>query len=64
VVFAAACTAYVLVGVRIEERDLEAALGERYRDYQRRVPRLLPRPGVHYDPASETPDASAGVPSG
>jgi protein-S-isoprenylcysteine O-methyltransferase Ste14 len=40
--FAALCTLYILVGVRIEEHTLVAEHGERYRSYQRRVPMLLP----------------------
>jgi protein-S-isoprenylcysteine O-methyltransferase Ste14 len=43
VVFAAAFTTYVMFGIRIEERDLVVSLGEDYRRYQERVPRLLPR---------------------
>ena len=43
--FAAVTTAYILLAVKyLEERDLVAALGDDYRDYQRRVPMLLPRP--------------------
>ena len=41
--FAAATTAYVLVGVRLEERDLVANLGANYERYRQRVPMLLPR---------------------
>ena len=42
--FAGGMTGYVLVGVRLEERDLVAAFGDRYRRYRRDVPMLVPRP--------------------
>lgn len=37
-------TGYVLVGSRLEEARLVTRFGARYRDYQARVPALLPRP--------------------
>lgn len=43
--FAAGTTAYILLAVRWEERDLLAAHPE-YAAYRRRVPMLLPRPGI------------------
>jgi len=43
--WAAGFTSYVWVGIRMEERDLVALLGEEYRRYQQSVPRLIPRPG-------------------
>ncbi len=41
--FAAAMTAYMLIGLHHEERDLLAAHGEAYAQYQRETPMLLPR---------------------
>lgn len=43
--FAIGMSAYILLAVRIEERDLVVAHGEDYRRYQREVPMLLPRVG-------------------
>jgi protein-S-isoprenylcysteine O-methyltransferase Ste14 len=40
--FAAAGTAYIAVGLRFEERDLRRQLGPVYRDYSKRVPALIP----------------------
>jgi len=40
--FALMTTAYILVAVQLEERDLVAALGEDYRGYRERVPMIIP----------------------
>ena len=42
--FAALLTAYLLIGIRHEERDLVRAFGDVYRRYQAEVPMLLPLP--------------------
>lgn len=41
--FAAACTAYILIGIWFEERDLVAQFGQRYLVYRGQVGMLLPR---------------------
>ncbi len=40
--FAAATTAYILIGIVLEEHDLVELFGDDYRDYRRRVSMLLP----------------------
>jgi protein-S-isoprenylcysteine O-methyltransferase Ste14 len=37
-------TLYILIGVRFEERELVTSFGDVYREYQQRVPMLLPWP--------------------
>jgi protein-S-isoprenylcysteine O-methyltransferase Ste14 len=43
-VFAFATTAYMLIAIQLEERDLANLHGESYRDYQREVSMLIPLP--------------------
>ncbi len=41
--FALACTGYILIGIWFEERDLVAQFGQRYRAYREQVGMLLPK---------------------
>ena len=43
--FAAVTTAYIFVGIMLEERDLVAQFGDEYRNYRERVGMLIPKPG-------------------
>ncbi len=42
--FAAVTTAYILVAIQLEERDLIKGLGQDYMDYRKRIPMILPIP--------------------
>jgi protein-S-isoprenylcysteine O-methyltransferase Ste14 len=44
--FATFLTAYMLVAIPMEERDLAEVYGEQYEQYRREVPALVPRPPV------------------
>jgi methanethiol S-methyltransferase len=51
--FAVMTTAYILIAVRWEERDLVVAHGEKYQRYRESVPMLLPSAGA-YDGSATT----------
>jgi protein-S-isoprenylcysteine O-methyltransferase Ste14 len=56
-VFALATTAYILIAIQLEERDLVAAFGDTYVDYRRSTPMLIPRLGRR----REVPKATAKI---
>ena len=56
--FAAVTTAYILVAIQLEERDLVDAHPE-YVDYRRRVPMILPVPRKHAAEPADTVGARA-----
>jgi protein-S-isoprenylcysteine O-methyltransferase Ste14 len=57
--FAAAASGYILVGVRFEEHDLRRQLGEPYERYIEQVPRFIPRPGALVGGQPTVPDRGA-----
>jgi len=61
--FALMTTGYILIAVKyLEERDLVAHYGETYRDYQRRVPMLLPWPRPRAEAGYAMPPESSRLP--
>jgi protein-S-isoprenylcysteine O-methyltransferase Ste14 len=61
-VFAVMTTAYILIAIQLEERDLVSAFGDKYVDYRRRTPMLIPRIGSsRRSPATPRPSREAGA---
>jgi protein-S-isoprenylcysteine O-methyltransferase Ste14 len=60
--FALANTAYILVALQFEERDLIAEFGTTYQEYRRRVPMLLPRLFGRRPQDNREPARPAGAP--
>ncbi|HLU09240.1 MAG TPA: isoprenylcysteine carboxylmethyltransferase family protein [Oceanobacillus sp.] len=42
--FAVVTTVYILIAIQLEERDLVGYYGDKYREYRRKTPMLIPRP--------------------
>jgi protein-S-isoprenylcysteine O-methyltransferase Ste14 len=61
-VFAIGTTAYILIAIRFEEKDLIAEHGWAYQDYRRKVPMLLPRGRRMQNPDPAQPPASLQSP--
>ena len=57
-VFAIATTAYILIAIQLEERDLVEALPQ-YDDYRRRVPMLVPSVAKRYKASDEVQQGAA-----
>jgi protein-S-isoprenylcysteine O-methyltransferase Ste14 len=61
-VFAIATTAYILVAIQLEERNLVDVHGELYVEYSRRVPMLIPgraRGSAAVDPVTGVESSAA-----
>jgi protein-S-isoprenylcysteine O-methyltransferase Ste14 len=54
-------SAYTLIAIRYEERDMVEFHGDAYREYQRKVPKFIPRPGHMHDTVK--PKSGAPLPT-
>lgn len=59
---AAGMTAYILIAVRFEERDMLRAFGEKYARYREQVPMIVPMPGRRKQPDQEPADPGSPSP--
>ena len=55
-------SAYILIAIRYEERDLVTFLGEDYVNYQKKVPMLVPRPGKVHETVKAQPTGPLQTP--
>jgi protein-S-isoprenylcysteine O-methyltransferase Ste14 len=55
--FAVGMTAYILIAIRYEERDLVRFLGDDYSRYREKVPMLIPRMGKGHDTVESSDQA-------
>lgn len=44
-IFSISTTAYILIALQLEERDLIRVFGDKYRKYRKQVPKFFPQPG-------------------
>jgi protein-S-isoprenylcysteine O-methyltransferase Ste14 len=61
--FAVMCTAYILVAIQLEERDLVDFHGESYRIYRSGVSMLVPLPGKKPSQADRKHRSASNVPT-
>ena len=52
--FAVATTAYIFIGIFLEERDLVGLFGDQYRRYREQVSMLIPLPGRRFTGPKDT----------